>query len=281
MKNELNINNVVYIINQQTPFQNLLPNGSNLQQYRIYLDNLLNYFYEEITIEKFKEVNMGIGSFCKFDDYYREKELYDINKIEFNSFYPNIILKLFENNKIKFSSPEFAQFYQFIVTNKNNIYNHPDTDINTKSILRFIINYLFGASTSTFNRKFIIDNPQMIVDYGRDINTKIYYDYNPIYIDTDTIYINEINDDFIQFLDSCELPYTISYKINALFFRIKKFITEDNGEIKIRGLQQSNRSIKNNRPIQYKKEMNDFKNNIKIRNRNLKIRKILSRGKVQ
>ena len=145
MKKELNIDNIVYIVNQQQPYQVPLPLFSNIPLYTEYVQNILDYFYDEITIEEFEKGDQIIGSSCKLTEEYKGKELYDIKMIQFKHLYPNIMLKLLEKNQIKFSSPEFEEFYKFINTNKQEIFNHPDTNENTKIIIRFIINYLFGV----------------------------------------------------------------------------------------------------------------------------------------
>lgn len=274
MKRELNIDNMVYIINQQEKFTFTT---NNLKRYRTYITNIIDYFYNEITYNDIENGDkVAHGGFLKLNDEFINKELYNIKRIEFINFYPNAILKLSELGFIKFSSNEFKLLYYFLLKNKYNMRKHKDFNEHTRQICNFILNYLFGFSINN-NINYSIDKPSLVVHHTRGINEKIDNLYNPIYIDTDRIYINEIDDNLIKLLDNTNLPYVISDNINALFLRPKQYITERDGVFKENGfgiLQKSKTRYKN-----YKEIIDKFEENTKVFNRNKKIKKLLTKIK--
>lgn len=201
-------------------------------------ERLLNNFFESRTkniIYGNKTINNGI---VKFNGDYKGVEISDIKQLVFNSLYPSIIIRLINENKIKFNLEEYGIIYEFIVKNYNEMKNNfTDEDIRMK--WRVIKNSLFGCSNYfksivNYSQNFKDgDNDNeynMVSSYMCNFFNNIYNKYEKyiIVINTDVIYyFNDIPDSFYTDINEMNFNYEISELYDGKFNNFFGFILKD------------------------------------------------------
>ena len=243
-KNPINIDNIVYLLNQQkfTNEQFTLNslNRLSIKDINNVFLNFIDYFFDSYQINDLEiSDNRSYGT-TLINDKLRNYWHTNISKISFNSLYPNIIVKLYENGKLKFNIDEFAIIYSFMVKNINIIKNHKNITDVSKLLFKFLINYTYGALSNPKFSNFYVDKHRLICEYIHHPLVTFKNDYidNIIYVDTDVIYLDFLTKEIKKQFDWLELPYEIEYGINGFFLEKKKFIIDKNNSCKVRGIQE-------------------------------------------
>jgi len=269
MKKELNIENVIEILNNQETF-----NSYSSNYYIGLVRSLIDYFYNEPTKIEFVKETPIFGGYCNFSSEFLSKECYNIKRIQFESLYPSIIVNLYKEGKIKFNVIEFGELYTFLVENKKVIKSNNKLTNNSQTVLNIVLNGLYGLSSNSLY-KFGIDKGCLITDFAYKMNEYIFETFKDdiIYIDTDTIYLKEINNSLSTYLSNLPLKYKIEDNINFCVFRKKTFVCEDSNGIRVSGMMKNkSRSYSS----QYGNDAESFVNKLKMLQRRKKIEKILN-----
>jgi len=251
MKNELTIEAIVNIIKEIDYDETKIIRSHNsinaakldINFWNISWEKLLDNFFESKTKNIIYDNNTINHGIVKFNDDYKNIEINDFRQITFSNLYPNIIIKLNDENKIKFNIEEYGIIYKFIVENYDNIKNnYIDEDIRMKWCA--MKNAMFGCSNyfksivnySQFFKDYNNDNKINIVsnymyDFFNDIFNK--YDKYIININTDGIYFfDNIPNSFYLDIDKIEFKYDISDLYDGRFINYHRFILKDkNGNI--------------------------------------------------
>ena len=288
-KKEINVDNVVEFLNSYDYTDSQLtaswnnPKRFRLRDYERVTEDMVNHFfdtYTKVDLEKYpvSEYNPKFillhNSPSLICDRVIDKLVKDISKIEFTSFYPNIILKLYEMGEVKFNVEEYHELYKFMVDNQQEIEKHKDSVKVTKSLLRTIKNMLYLASGQIDNDVIKIDRVDKVIGYYSDVYLKLFSEnINIVHIDVDDIYYQKMNDDKIEeSIKELDLPYTITDDLSGYFFAKKKYIIDDGHGLTCRGvnIKDTGRLRKNSKQEKIKNIYN--KMNINLRKR--KIEKI-------
>ena len=250
-KNELTVDNIINLLNEQNYTINQLTSTFVQDPYRFRLKDfinitmiMVNYFFENYTNIKIEIPNSDrlLGSYIAINERMKLKWLKDISYIEFNSLYPNIIIKLWKENKLKFSIYEFGLIYTFLVENKNLILKNPNIKEESKLLLRVIINYLYGASNNlSITNKVVIDNLELVTLYTKETFQQLFENNkdNVAYLDTDQIFLDYVSPEIINnYIKPLGLPYIIKHNIDCMFIEKKRYIMDEFGTLKVRGIQE-------------------------------------------
>ena len=199
---------------------------------------MIEYFFDEYTEVSFikERAPMGAPTFIKKDII--QKPLRNLNELSFYSFYPNIILNLYIQGEVEFSIKEHAELFSFMVKELVEIEKHPDITTDSKHLLRFMKNYLYGASNiESHIIKLGISNIEKIVPYYQDTLQELFDTHpNVIYLDVDIIYYHpDDRYDVEGFIKKLDLPYGIKEDINGFFLAKKRYIADIDGDIIVRG----------------------------------------------
>ena len=251
--NPLTIDNIVYLLNQENYTVEQLttlsvdnPNRFKLSDYNKFAKKLLDYFFTDyVTIKMSYDGPEYFGAPILLNERIKLKWLENFSSIEFNSLYPNIIVKLWEKGELKFNIYEFGIIFKFIVQNYKTIKKNPNLTDVSRLLIKYFINFTFGATVNRFDTSFIyLNSHDKIVSYTKETfehlmeqNTN-----NIFYIDTDTIYLDYITPEVLSNVKSLGVPYSIETNLNGMFLEKKRYQIQKNGDLKIRGLQGSFRS---------------------------------------
>ena len=241
---EINVDNMVEFLNSRGCTEDDFGMVPYLQRpgAKFFRENtmaLIDFFFDTYTEVDFKK---GKGSYQGTPIFVREeiiqKPLRNLNQLSFYSFYPYIILKLYEEGEAEFSIKEYAELYSFMVKELVEIEDHPDIIDGSKYLLRFMKNYLYAASNiENHILKLGVSNIDKVIHYYKDTLIELFYTFpNVIYIDVDMIFYQP-NDkyDVEEFIKPLDIPYGIKEDINGFFIAKKKYIADIDGEIIIRG----------------------------------------------
>lgn len=256
VKNELTIDNIIKLLNQQnyTVSQMTSTIAADPNRFRLYdflkvSKILLDYFF---TDYKQEDVNLPSdyyqGSLILLNDKMKSKWMKDISCIEFTSLYPNIILKLWKENKLKFSVFEFGIIYNFLVENRKLIIKNPNTKEESKLLCRVMINYLYGASSTQNKFPIRVSNIELISAYTKETFQELFeiHKDNVAYIDTDQIFLDYVSPEIIDnYIKPLELPYTIKHNIDCMFVDKKRYIMDEFGTLKVKGIVEWRTKYKN------------------------------------
>jgi len=167
------------------------------------------------------------------NEYYEKSAISDLEIISFDIVYPKLISKIAHTNLENFNEV-YSKLIK-IYTNKNDI-----------SICKYI-NMAYGCLQ---NQKSSIysNNIYLVSIYLNQMLLKISNEFKDhiIYIDTDQIFFRnfeEIKERFEKYLISInkyDLTYYITKSKFGYFSNIKKYLIEENGYIKIKGLSNFN-----------------------------------------
>ena len=201
---------------------------------------MLADFYDGYTINEVPYQKLDYyGTMIYLNENKREKLLKDISRFSFNSLYPHIIIKLYKEGNLKVSIPEFMELYEFIVINHILIISHKDCSDTSRYLLRFMINYLYGLANNPYNISDLkIFGIEKVSSYTDDIFKElIANEPNVIYIDCDSVYYENKSGNIVEeSLKKLDIPWEIRYDINGYFIQKKKYIYEENGEVKLKGI---------------------------------------------
>ena len=241
----------------------------NTTDYHSIIFTLLNEFYPEFKIKPFNVDDQRplVGGLTYLNEKCQKKICCNITKLQFNSFYPNIIIKLLEigkdysyepvdhsdidpffeetwENKIidglVCNIPEFGELYKFIVENKKEMKKFEDKFID--NLLKVIINYTYGVFANKYS-KIRVREVENITNVGRDIINIFITSYpnNVISADTDEINFldfDSIKEDVEKKLKELEYPYEYEEYLYGVFVEKKSFILSNDKDMKIRGLRK-------------------------------------------
>lgn len=249
VKNELTIDNMINLLNQQNYTVNQLTTNNmsdtdrfKLQDFNNVAITMINYFFDSYTNIDIKPLNdVFLGTYIDINDKMKSKWMKDISYIEFESLYPNVIIKLWKENKLNFSVYEFGLIYTFLVKNYKKAKNQ---NIKNESILlwKIMINFLYGVSNNIYRKnQIVIDNVDLIPNYTRETFQNLFQNHsdNVAYIDTDQIYLDYISPEIINnYIKPLGLPYIIKHNIDCMFIEKKRYIMDEFGTLKVRGIQE-------------------------------------------
>lgn len=150
--------------------------------------------------------------------------------IEFNSLYPNSILELYDTDRIEFNIREFGELFKILCDVRRN-YKKTISERNYL-FLKVLINYTYGVLHYNGNdedRFLACSDPFLISSYSQDLFRSLITmeSKNIIYVDTDQIYLYEINDRiklFLKYFDNAGIPYEIEDIPQFMTIDPKKYI---------------------------------------------------------
>jgi len=250
VKIELTIDNMVNFLNQQNYTTSQLtstiyadPNRFRLGDFIKVSKVLLDHFFTDYKEEDFDlPPNYYQGSVILINEKMKLKWMKDISYIEFTSLYPNIIIKLnklWKENKLKFSVFEFGIIYTFLVENRKLISINPNIKEESKLLCKVMINYLYGASSGQHKFPTRISNVDSIPHYTRETLESLFeiHKDNIAYIDTDQIFLDFVSPEILDnYIKPLGLPYTIKHNIDCMFIEKKKYLMDELGTLKVRGI---------------------------------------------
>lgn len=211
------------------------------------IDLLLTTFFNEIhknqiNIEDRNDILRGGMVFAKFDD----TKFNDVTRIDFINFYPNIMMKLTNNNieyldrrdidpygeedweenddennvndnfyykKIVWNIEEFPILYDFIIKSKKDIKKYNNNKV--YKLINIIINFTYGVVMARDENSYInCSNVSSITAVGRKILTyfKEKFPYHVVYLNTNSIWFsafNDIKDEVFKILEKIDISYDI------------------------------------------------------------------------
>lgn len=200
------------------------------------LKEILNDFKKK---RGFKEGHI-LGGKVELNPSYKELVCHNVNKLEFENFYPHLIKFLTIRNLIKLEDKYYSPF-EYILNNKDKIHQ------NNKKIklgIKLFINYLYGLIISNQeNIRIKCENKENIGYFSNFVLDELYnkLSLNAIYCDTDMIYYGGEEKIPTYLIKEILLDYEIPYKIekidNCIFFGRKKYIVANKGDLKIYGFK--------------------------------------------
>lgn len=270
MKRELNIENFIDFFNNEEQFISY-----DTKYYKGLIIRMLVYFYESYEEVKIEKEDPLLAGFCEITDGCELQEYYEIKKIQFNSFYPFILMKLFENNEIIFNIKEIGLLYKYILENHKKIRKDNNITQNGSVVCKIFLNGMYAISANNFSN-FGVNKPNLISDYGRNIMDYIFNEYSSdiIYIDTDMIITKNISDNLLNYLNNLGLNFDVS-DINFMIINKKRYLIEENGELEIKGFHTNSIRTRRNSTYETHKEIIEkFKYNLLYLSRIKKIKNI-------
>ena len=179
--------------------------------------------------------DMFFGSVIELNDYYRDKVLNDVSKIEYNNMYPAIIYDWLDKYKVKSDFFDFPRIFKLVFSAYKEILYEERLPI-----MRGWINWCYGVITS-YN---LCDKTP--INIIKQVQKDIYENFkgHAVYYDADTIYFhhfNEIIGRFSQYNIELQKKYKyLTYGISEIthfYITAKKKYIEMSGEIKVKGLK--------------------------------------------
>ena len=265
-KIELNIGNIISILEKNFhQYHNLpLPYGMTTHVYNDIIEKLLNTFFNYKSVDLDIDTEIYKYHYNQGTVYIKHENIYIENgfKIEFNSLYPNLIIKLWESGEINFNIYEFGILYSFLVKNYTKV-KKLDVNENIKVLWRKIINYTYGILININYSPIKCDYIFLVTSYMFNFYNDLRVKYNDLllYIDTDVMYLDYITNDLLYDIKNINIPFEIESYLN--FYLIdKKKILVIRGDVDALGRinkYKSNYELEKNRLKKIKKLKNDFK----------------------
>ena len=246
-RREINVDNIVEFLNSFNYSEEAFKVNRNhvncfkFRDYKVVTDMMVHHFfdtYTKIELDNY-DINLNFSQIpLQLCEDKIGKILKNVSKIEFTRMYPNIILNLYREGRIKFNVKEFFELYEFMVINQQDIEKHSDTVEVTKGLLRSIINMLYGASLHPETTLIRIDRPYKVIDYYKNNHIDLFNIYSCIIqTDIDVIhYLNTPNNKVEEHIKELNIPYTITHNLNGYFHQKKRYIIEDGEKIKVHGM---------------------------------------------
>jgi hypothetical protein len=214
----------------------------------IIMELLKKYYGYNLVNRPYIKTNGNISGILLLKESYIGVIKSDITKIDFNTLYPNIIVKLFDRGDLEFNIHEFGYIFKGLLEARREVKDLSDpTNHNTykhlKMFINVLINFTYGCIRN-YNERSIISasNTNNIPTYCSDIFNHIFNENNTVmYIDTDEIYIDGRSelDGIIAQIDKLDLPYRVTYNNIGMFIGKKRFgMTDSNGVDISRGIKR-------------------------------------------
>jgi hypothetical protein len=168
------------------------------------------------------------------NDKYQNKICTNVKKITFYSLYPNLIIRLADNDIIKFNNNKYYLFFKYLYTNRAKF-----KEYNTYIMVKIMINYFYGIlsgeSLQYFKNEKLINCQNFenfdIYKYGIYGNILNKLGDNLIYLDTDEFY----------YKGDYEFNFNLLFEIEdidqLLIFQKKRYVEICNGTTKIKGFK--------------------------------------------
>jgi len=240
----LNIDNVVKVLNNShlSDYNFMMYNPNNLKIYHTIIKSLLDNFFDYQQVKDFhiREKNNFDSGVILLNKKMTNVWMKDITEVQFIHLYPNIIIKLWEQELLKFNIKEFGVLFKFLVENKESIKDKLMG--NNKSLLNFIINYTYSAGTNN-NSIIKVDGLNLVIPYYKDVLIDLFDNYpnNLIYIDTDVIYFDFLDKVILnKYILPLQLPYKIEYHPGIFIMKKKSYILETKDGVIPRGVEKFN-----------------------------------------
>ncbi len=168
------------------------------------------------------------------NDFYQNKICENIKKLTFYSLYPNLIVRLADNDIINFNNNEYYLLFKYLYHNRAKF-----KEYNTYILVKILINYFYGIvsgeSSPTYYRKKLINCKNFenfdIYKYGIYGNILNKLGDNLIYLDTDQFYYkgeHEFN---------LNLTFEIDNIDKFIIFQKKKYVEISGEGTKIKGFK--------------------------------------------
>jgi len=241
MLEDLNIDNVAKVLNNLhlSDYNFMMYNSNNLKNYHTIIKSLLDNFFDYYHDKDFhiREKNNFDSAVILLNKKMTNVWVKDITEIRFISMYPNIIIKLWEQELLKFNIKEFGVLFKFIVQNKESI-NKKLTNKN-KVLINFIINYTYGASHN-INSIIKIDGINLIIPYYKDVLISLFDNYpnNVIHIEVDSIFLDFLDKDMLdKYIIPLNLPYVIEHHQGIFIMKKKSYLLQTKDGMKVRGIE--------------------------------------------
>jgi hypothetical protein len=265
---EINVDNVISFLNSNDYSLEYLSNSFRRtinsfgsRDYVNFLYRFVDFFYDNRTEFEFEPPDKYIGTPVFINEIKTQKILKYLNKLTFNRMYPVIINKLYKAGEVDFNIIELGQIYSFVADNYISIRTHKDITKESSILLKIFINYLFGMSHNTF-KTMGINNIHKVIDYYRNTVEELSKIDGVIYVDCDTIYFEELyKDDVLKIVDVLDIPYEIEDVIASFFIQKKKYISIENNDVIVRGLN-TNRIKRNSYNQIFYDVIEKFKNEL-------------------
>jgi hypothetical protein len=239
MVRKLNIDNVVNFLNQ-LDYSILDVKQNNTSKYA---KTLVHYFLGDDYEVDYIEIkrNDFTGTYIKLNENKVGKILHNVSLIEFTSLYPHVLIKLLKSGELKINIKEFATIYEFLVTNRFEIKQHPSLITDGYRMLKYIINstisILFGSHYNHHKPFLYINNVELITTHTEQIFSELMKDTdNILYIDCDSIYLQNVTYSVTNKIDKLGLPYDIINDISIYFHQLKRYIALIDGRLVVKGL---------------------------------------------
>lgn len=168
------------------------------------------------------------------NDYYQNKICTNIKKLTFYSLYPNLIIRLADNDIINFNNNEYYLLFKYLYHNRSKF-----KEYNTYIMVKIMINYFYGIlsgeSLQYFKNEKLINCQNFenfdIYKYGIYGNILNKLGDNLIYLDTDEFY----------YKGDYEFNFNLLFEIEdidqLLIFQKKRYVEICNGTTKIKGFK--------------------------------------------
>ena len=159
----------------------------------------------------------------------------DITKIDFNSLYPNILVKLFDLGHIPQSEAESINKIRYVIENRM-------TDKQLWLDNKVFVNSYFGKIHSREPKV-----THLVTGYMNSFFNSLLVDFidSIVYVDTDSLFITDRVDEIIEKVRQLDLPFE-SNVIDYFFIKSKKryIYSDEYGFLQIKGFSQSNYLLK-------------------------------------
>ena len=205
---------------------------NKLIDFSVKTEKIYDYFNYDFILKNI-EVNSKKynGGKVWVNEKYTNQPISNLTILRFKLLYPTIISKIVNTNLENFNTIFSKIIDIYFETNYNSIKNY--------------INMAYGC-LGNLNSIIYADNIDIVTYYSKRMVTDIIDEFNShiVNVDTDEIYFrnfDEIKHRFEQYYNKIniyELDYNTEQSKFGLFYREKKYLFEQNGNIKVKGLNR-------------------------------------------
>jgi hypothetical protein len=243
IKKELNIDGVIkiykdYYTNNSIILNNINPSFIYIicnDIYKLLLDEFYIYIIDDVVCKL--QYSKIMTNSMYLNKKYGKKWLDNINYIEFEKLYPNIILKLIKNKIFILNIKEFEFIFEFLVNNIKNMKNKCENDIYL--LYNLTINFFYAIISNNIHNDLLLkiktSNEYNIVDninsYMHNFWKKIIEDDNIIYINIDSFYYKNEDDNIIKMIIELDLPFIKQKCDGIILSKLNHYFIYDNNKI--------------------------------------------------